>query len=109
MRVRDPETGKTFFAKRRRRYDEEGSPRELTFCCFRRYRFLTTERTRNWFAEPLRQKRRQWPVGMWAYVIMPEHVHLLLATPFPLVRACHPTGRNNRGDYSIAASGVSTG
>ena len=57
----------------------------------RRYRFLTTERTRTWFAEALWQKRHQWPIDVWAYVIMPEHVHLLLATPFPLVRACHPT------------------
>ena len=86
MRVRDPKTGKTFFAERRRRYDVDCSPRELTFCSFRRYRFLTTERTRTWFAEALRQQRRQWPIDPWAYAIMPEHVHLLLAPRMPGVK-----------------------
>ena len=56
----------------------------------RRHRFLTTERTWTWFAEALRRKRRQWPIDLWGNVIMPQHVHSLLATPFPLVRACHP-------------------
>ena len=35
------------------------------------------------------------PIDVWAHVIMPEHVHLLFATPFPLVRACHPTAKTN--------------
>ena len=79
MRVHDPKTRKTYWSKRRRRYDDDGSPRELTFSCFRRYRFLSTDRTRTWFVEALEETRHKWPIDLWAYVIMPEHVHLLVA------------------------------
>ena len=79
MRERDPKTGKTHCKKRRRRFDEDGSPRELTFSCFHGYRFLSTDRTRTWFLEALETVRSTWPIDLWAYVIMPEHVHLLVA------------------------------
>jgi putative transposase len=77
MRIRDAQTGKTHFSKRRRRFDD-GSPRELTFSCFRRFRFLERDRVREWFVQALDDARRRWPVDLWAWVIMPEHVHLLV-------------------------------
>jgi putative transposase len=79
MQFTDPITGKTFFAKRRRRYDGDLSPRELTFSCYRRYPFLSKDQSRTWFIEALEEFRSKWPIDVWAYVIMPEHVHLLLA------------------------------
>ena len=79
MRVRDPNTGKAYFAKQRRRYDGDRLPRELTFSCFRGYRFLLTDRTRTWFLDALEDSRSKWPIDLWAYVLMPEHVHLLVA------------------------------
>ncbi len=86
MRVQDPKTGKTYFTKRRRRCDDDGSPRALTFSCFRRCRFLSADRTRTWFVEALEETRSQWPIDLWAYVIMPEHVHLLVAPRKPGVK-----------------------
>ena len=77
MRVTDHKTGRTFFSKRLRRYDDQ-APRELTFSCFRGFRFLERDRTRRWFLEALEEARNKWPVDLWAYVIMPEHVHLLV-------------------------------
>jgi putative transposase len=79
MRIHDPASGKSWFRKRRKRYDENREPKELTFSCFRRFRFLVRDRTRQWFIAALQTARQRWPVDVWAYVIMPEHVHLLVS------------------------------
>ncbi len=78
MRIFDPQTGRSFFQKRRRRFDEPGQARELVFSCYRRYPFLGRDRTRLWFLEELETARREWSFDLWAYVLMPEHVHLLI-------------------------------
>jgi len=78
MEVVDPVSGKSFFRKRLRRYDEIGHARELTFSCYQRFQFLGRDRTRTWFLEALDAARREQPFDLWAYVIMPEHVHLLV-------------------------------
>jgi putative transposase len=62
----------------RRRYNEPGQPRELTFSCYRHYPFLESEQTRGWFVEFLEAARRRYAIPLWAYVLMPEHVHLLV-------------------------------
>jgi hypothetical protein len=59
MRVINPRTGRPFVQKRRRRYDEPGQPRELTFSCYRHYPFLIKERTRQWFCEALQAARAE--------------------------------------------------
>ena len=79
MRIRNPQTGKTYYRKRRRRFDRDRIPRELTFTCFRRYRFLSRDRTRRWLVEAMAKHRKEWPIDIWACVAMPEHVHLLVA------------------------------
>src|SRR5271167_3225186 len=78
MRIVDPKTGHSYLEKRRRRYPEPGQPRELTFSCFRRFRFLERERTREWFREALQAAQAKCGYRIWAYVLMPEHVHLLV-------------------------------
>jgi putative transposase len=78
MRIFNPKTGKSFFRKMRRRFDEVGQARELIFSCYRRYRFLDHDRTRLWFLEELESARREWSFDLWAYVLMPEHMHLLI-------------------------------
>src|SRR5262249_24209672 len=78
MRIIDPETGRSYVEKRRRRFNEPGQPRELTFSCFRRFHFLERERTREWYREALQAARAKFHFQIWAYVLMPEHVHLLV-------------------------------
>ena len=46
MRLVDSQTGRSYVRKRRRRFDEPGHARELTFSCYRRFQFLSRERTR---------------------------------------------------------------
>jgi putative transposase len=81
MKILDPQTGQSYVEKRRVRYNEPGQPRELTFSCYRRYRFLERERTREWFREALQKARAKVAFQIWAYVLMPEHVHFLLVYP----------------------------
>jgi len=78
MRIIDPNTGKTYLEKRRKRYNEEGQPRGLTFSCFGGYKFFAKERTRIWLRDALNEARQKFGFQLWAYVIMPEHVHLLV-------------------------------
>ena len=93
MRVVDPGTGKTLFRKLRRRFDEPAEPRELTFSCYRRYPFLSRDRTRLWFLEELEGARKKWPFDLWAYVLMPEHVHLLVCPRVPKLKVGKIAGR----------------
>lgn len=60
------------------RYDEAGHAHALTFSCLRRQPFLSRDRARRWFVEALEQARDRLAFDLWAYVIMPEHVHLLI-------------------------------
>ncbi len=50
----------------------------LTFSCFQRRPFLSKDRTRAWFVDALERSRRTHGFHLWAWVVMPEHVHLLL-------------------------------
>jgi putative transposase len=74
----DPHSGRSYVEKRRVRYNEPGQPRELTFSCYRRYAFLGRDRTREWLIEALGQACKKFAYQLWAYVVMPEHVHLLV-------------------------------
>jgi REP-associated tyrosine transposase len=58
-------------------YNIPGHAHELTFSCFRRLPLLTRDRTRRWFVDAMEAARDELNLQLWAYVIMPEHVHLL--------------------------------
>lgn len=64
--------------KRLRRADVPGDARFLTFSCFRRQPFLSRARTCRWFLEALERARVTHGFELWAFVLMPEHVHLLV-------------------------------
>jgi putative transposase len=61
-----------------RSYNEPGHAHELTFSCFHRLPLLNRDRTRRWFEEALEAARQRRNLALWAYVIMPEHVHVLV-------------------------------
>ncbi len=62
----------------RRNFNEPGHAHELTFTCYKSYQFMKAERACVWLAEALEDARVQWNLALWAYVFMPEHVHLLI-------------------------------
>jgi putative transposase len=50
----------------------------LTFSCYHHRPYFSKDRTCLWFVEALDQARNSLSYGLWAYVIMPEHVHLIV-------------------------------
>jgi putative transposase len=78
MRIVDPVTGQVYVEKRRHRFDEVGEPRAFTFSCYRRLALLERERSREWFREALEGARQRFGFQLLAYVLMPDHVHLLV-------------------------------
>jgi putative transposase len=62
----------------RRSFDEPGHAHELTFSCYQRFSFLRAERTCRWLADAINQARASLDFALWAYVFMPEHVHLII-------------------------------
>jgi putative transposase len=59
-------------------YNIPGQAHELTFCCYQRYKFLKSERTCNWLADSINTARDDFKFDVWAYVFMPDHVHLVI-------------------------------
>lgn len=51
---------------------------ELTFSCFKNQGFLKDERFCRWFLYSLDKARIKYSFKLIAYVIMPDHVHLLI-------------------------------
>ena len=69
-------------------FNTPGTPHGLTFSCFKNRNFLNYKRTRIYLVNSLENSRRKHNFDIWAYVIMPDHVHLLV---FP-----------KNADYSIS-------
>ena len=64
--------------KRKVTYNIPGHAHFLTYSCYRRYPLLSKDRSRGWVVEAIQKARDQFDFAIWAYVIMPEHVHLLI-------------------------------
>jgi len=75
--------------KRCRRYNEPGHAHALTFSCFRNRPFFSSDRSRRWFVRALEAARDRHAFDLWAWCIMPEHVHVLILP--------------RRNEYSISA------
>ena len=61
-----------------KRYDVPGHAHELTFSCFQGLKLLSKDRPRRWLIESVDRARARHAFDVWAYVIMEEHVHLLI-------------------------------
>ncbi len=68
----------TLSYKRVRRYNVPGHVHFLTFSCYQRLPLLSNEVWRGWLGESVSAACEQQNVAIWAYVLMPEHVHLLV-------------------------------
>jgi REP-associated tyrosine transposase len=51
----------------------------ITFCCYQRRALLGSVRARNAAVQILREVRARYGFALIGYVIMPEHVHLLIS------------------------------
>lgn len=64
-----------------KRYQTEGNHHFLTFSCYRRLPYLNDDHSRSVFLDMLEVLRRRHQFFLFGYVLMPEHVHLLLSEP----------------------------
>ena len=64
--------------KRAKKFDIPGHAHFLTFSCYQRMPLLTNDAWRTLLASAIRASCEKYEVALWAYVFMPEHVHLLL-------------------------------
>ena len=64
-----------------RRYYGAGDLHFITCSCYRRQPFLGTPRRRDLFLTVLEQVRKRYEFVVVGYVVMPEHIHLLMSEP----------------------------
>ncbi len=64
-----------------RRYQQSRSLHFLTFSCYQRLPLLNTSTARELFETELERVRIWYGLLVHAYVVMPEHVHLLVSEP----------------------------
>jgi putative transposase len=76
-----------------KRYQREGDDHFITFSCHNREPYLTTASSKDIFLDSLELTRKRYNFEVLGYVVMPEHVHLLLSEPedheVPLSKALH--------------------
>ena len=70
--------GTQLHRKRCKRWDIPCDVHYLTFSCFKQQPFFQSRRACQWFLDALNAARLRRPFDLWAYVIMPEHVHVVL-------------------------------
>src|SRR6202030_3892990 len=64
-----------------KRYHGKGDLHFISFSCYERRGLLGTVRSRDVFVNILEEVRRRFGASVIGYVVMPEHVHLLLSEP----------------------------
>ena len=71
------------------RYQQAGDLHFITFSCYRRHQFLRSVAARELFERSLETMRQRYKFFVAGYVVMPEHVHLLISEPEqePLAKA----------------------
>jgi putative transposase len=62
-------------------YQQSGQNHSLTFSCYHRQPKLGTAATRNLFVRTLETVRQHYGLLVYGFVVMPEHVHLLVSEP----------------------------
>jgi putative transposase len=63
------------------RFHQSGQSHFVTFCCYHRRRSLATDESCRIFESALERVPRTYAIYVYGYVVMPEHVHLLLSEP----------------------------
>jgi putative transposase len=64
-----------------RRFQETGRSHFVTFSCYHRRPLFDADPARRVFELALERVRRSFGLCVYAYVVMPEHVHLLVSEP----------------------------
>jgi putative transposase len=63
------------------RYHHTGQSHFITFCCYHRRALFISDASRRVFESALERVRRSFRLRVYGYVVMPEHIHLLVSEP----------------------------
>jgi putative transposase len=64
-----------------KRFQKEGDDHFITFGCYRREPHLANAASKNIFLDSLELTRKRHTFEVLGYVVIPEHVHLLISEP----------------------------
>ena len=64
-----------------KRFYHSGQSHFVTFCCYHRRRLFSVDASCRTFESALERVRRISGLNVYGYVVMPEHVHVLLSEP----------------------------
>jgi len=64
-------------------FNLEAQPHELTFSCYGSLPLLLNDRARTWFIEAVQEARIRKGFSVFAFVVMPEHVHIIIRPNHP--------------------------
>ena len=64
-----------------KRFQREGDDHFVTFSCYCREPYLATAASKDIFLDSLELNRRRYNFEVLGYVVMPEHIHLLISEP----------------------------
>jgi putative transposase len=64
-----------------KRYQSEGHDHFITFSCYNREPYFSTSASKDVFLNSLELTRKRYQLEVLGYVVMPEHVHLLVSEP----------------------------
>ena len=64
-----------------KRFQQSRDSHFLTFSCYKRRPNFGTVKSRVIFESALERVRQEYKVSVYGYVVMPEHVHLLVSEP----------------------------
>jgi REP element-mobilizing transposase RayT len=64
-----------------KRFQQSAQSHFVTFTCYHRRRGFDTPAVYDLFVQVVEQMRRRFALCVYGYVVMPEHVHLLLSEP----------------------------
>jgi len=92
-RAGDPERKDWIKFKTRKAWNDPTHAHFLTYSCHKQYKLLARDRSRQWVIDAMAAARNRFGLHLYAYVIMPEHVHVAL-----LLR-----GRVDRIEHVVAA------
>jgi putative transposase len=63
------------------RYHHTGQSHFVTFCCYHRHSLFTSDASHRIFESALERVRRSFRLRVYRYVVMPDHIHLLVSEP----------------------------
>jgi putative transposase len=66
-----------------KRFNDPGHAHALNFACYHNRAFLSKDRSRHWLVDATVAALTKHQFHLWAYVIMPDHVHLLVWPTIP--------------------------